>query len=213
MIISILNQKGGTGKTTIAVNLATYFANNKHSVILIDSDKQGSSAQFRENRADQKTLIQFPAVQITTPTLANDLPKMNYDFIIVDVGGHDNKVFRSAIIASDIVLVPITPSGVDFWSSEETFKIIEEAKIYKSNLKVYGMINMLLPNTKVSHEIDELIAGIETDYEMKFFKNRIVARVQYKYSLNDGIGIIEQDSDSKAKAEFLEFMKEFKNVY
>lgn len=208
MIISVLNQKGGTGKTTVAVNIATYLANQKKSVMLIDSDKQGSASQWRENRADQKTLVQFPTVQITTPTIANDLPKMKqYDYLIIDVGGHDNKVFRSAIIGSDVVLVPITPSGVDFWSSEETFRLIEEARIYKE-LKVIGMINMLLPNTKVSHEIDELIEGFEKDYNMHFLSNRLVARVQYKYSLNDGIGITEQDTDVKAKNEFEELMKE-----
>ncbi len=207
MIISILNQKGGTGKTTVAVNVATYLANQGKNVILIDADKQGSSSQWRENRLEQKIANQFPCVQIITPTLANDLPKLKYDYIIIDVGGHDGKVFRSAMVASDVILVPITPSGVDFWSSEETFRLIEEVRIYKT-LKVIGMINMLLPNTKVSHEIDELIEGFESDYKMTFLKNRLVARVQYKYSLNDGVGITEQDSDQKAKSEFLELMKE-----
>jgi len=207
MIISVLNQKGGTGKTTIAVNIATFLANQGENVILIDSDKQGSASQWREHRIEQKTLTQFPAVQIVTPTLAEDLPKMSHKFVIIDVGGHDGKVFRSAMVASDVIIIPVTPSGVDFWSSEETFKLTEEVRIYKK-LKVIGMINMLLPNTKVSHEIDELIDGFETDYKISFLKNRLVARVQYKYSLNDGIGISEQDSDLKAKNEFIEMAKE-----
>ncbi len=207
MIISIVNQKGGVGKTTIACNFAVESAKHSKKVMLVDADKQGTAATFRQFRADLN-VIQFPLQQLLTPTLHKDLPGYDYDPIIIDVGGHDGKVFRSAIAASDVVILPVTPSGADFWSLEDTLSLISEVKINKPKLKVFGLLNMVLPRTKVAEEINKLIKEYEREFDMYFFKSTLNARVSYKYALNDGLGITEQKKDKKAIEEMTKLFQE-----
>ena len=85
-VISILNTKGGVGKTTIATNLAVMFAREQKKVLLVDSDHQGSSSDFRATRVNNQTVAQFTATQIQSPTLHEDIPNFNFDYIIIDVG-------------------------------------------------------------------------------------------------------------------------------
>ncbi len=213
MVISIVNQKGGVGKSTIAVNLAVESTKNKKRVLLIDADKQASSISFRAIRSELD-LPQFTANQILTPTIHKDIQNYdNFDEIIIDVGAKDTKVFRSAIISSDIIIIPIQPSAIDFWSTEDTLKIISEVRMSLPNLKIYGLLNMVMPSTKIASEVKEHIKEFEKEYQMQFLDSQICARVSFKYAFNDGIGITEQLKDQKAKKEMENLYKEISNAY
>ena len=172
------------------------------SLLLIDADQQGSSIDFRGLRADNDTVPQFPVTQILTPTLHKDLSKFNFDYILIDVGGRDNKVFRSAVMASDVIIVPLCPSQYDFWGSQQTFEILQEAKLTKPDLKIFSVLNMVIPGTKIAKEIESLILDFEKEYGIQFFKSVISSRVAYKYSVSEGLGVTELTSiDSKAAKE------------
>lgn len=214
-IISFANQKGGVGKTTIATNVAVMFERDDKKVLLVDADPQSSSMDFRSVRAENEEVPQFAATQILTPTLHNDLKRFDFDFILVDVGGRDNKIFRSSILGSDIVIVPICPSQYDFWSSQQTFEFLQEAKLTKPDLKVYAMLNMVIPNTKIANEINDLITEYEREYEVKFFKSYLCSRVTYKYSVSKGLGVSEisgSSKDNKAIDEMTGFYNEIKEA-
>lgn len=208
MVISILNQKGGTGKSTVATNLAVALAQSGKNVLIVDADKQGTTSQWRAFRSEFEGVAEVPCVSILTATLNKDLPKMNYDYIIVDVGGHDNGVFRSAIAASDKIIVPLSPSSADFWSSLTTLKMIEEVKIYVPKIKTRLLINMQIVNTKASEDIDDLIGDIKTKYDVEFFKTRLNARVQYNYCMGEGRSVVEEKENNKAMVEFNQFFGE-----
>ena len=108
MIISLLNQKGGVGKTTLAIHLAVALVKKKKRVLLVDADPQGSSMDWSANRESTTSL---PVIGLPKATLHKELPKMesNYDFIIIDGSPRVYDVARSALMASDLVLIPVQP--------------------------------------------------------------------------------------------------------
>lgn len=212
MIISILNQKGGTGKSTVACNLAVAFRLAGYDVALVDADKQGTAAQFRAFRKVNKDVVQVPTFQILTDTIDDDVPKMGFDTVVIDVGGSDNRRFRGCMTCSDVVIIPIQPSGADIWSTEATLTILQDARKFHKNLKVFGLLNMVNPLTKAMQGIDDLTRSLKEDYDIKFFDSRLIARVQYQYTLTSGLSILEQNSDWKAKSEFEAFFKEVLRV-
>src|SRR5258708_5918153 len=106
MIIGVLSQKGGVGKSTISINLAATFARRGKRVILVDADPQGSSMAWSSAR-DAEPL--FPVVGMAKPTLHKDLPEIarDYDFVVIDGAPRVNDLGRAAILASDIVVIPV----------------------------------------------------------------------------------------------------------
>src|SRR5476651_1448820 len=115
MIIGVLNQKGGVGKTTIAVNLAAAFANSGARALLVDADPQGSALAWSSARERDPL---FAVVGMAKPSLHRDLPDLakNYDFVVIDGAPRVNELGRSAILASDFVLLPVQPSPYDVWA-------------------------------------------------------------------------------------------------
>lgn len=211
MIISILNQKGGTGKSTIACNLAVAFKLAGWDCALVDSDKQGTAAQFQAFRKLQTNLVKLPTFQKLTNTIDDDVPSLGFNPIVIDVGGHDSQVARGAMACSDVVIVPMQPSGPDVWGAEATLSILMDLRKFKE-LQVYGLLNMVNPTAKAVREMDEMMHGLEEDYRFKFLNSRLVARVQYQYTLTTGMSILEQSADLKAKAEFEALFKEICDV-
>ena len=110
MIISFLNQKGGVGKTTLAVNVATQLARQDHKVLLIDADKQGSAGTWASLRDEAP----FQVVSMARANMARDALKLagGYTHTIIDGPPHAEEIARSCIIASDFVALPIEPSGL-----------------------------------------------------------------------------------------------------
>ena len=119
VIIAVVNQKGGAGKTTIALNLAAALAAEGRRVLLIDADPQQTAQDWA---AVRPTPPPFQVVGLAKPVLHRDLPRMagDYDHIVIDGAPRNYEVARSAIAAADLVLIPVQPSGADFWASRET---------------------------------------------------------------------------------------------
>lgn len=195
MIVTIGNSKGGVGKSTVACNLAVLAALNEKKVLLVDADPQASSLSFRSIREHDD----IRATAITTPTLHKDLKDFsNFDLIIVDSGGRDSAIFRSAILAADVLIIPVLPSVYDIWATSDTIEIVKEAMLYNQRLKSRFLINMVLPNTIMGREI---IAALEEHKEIPMLQNTIGARQAFKNALVTGQGVVEFEPKSKAAQE------------
>ena len=140
MIIGVLNQKGGVGKTTISVNLAHAFTLMGHRVLLVDADPQGSALSWSAVRVEEPL---FPVVGMPKPTLHKDLPSVarDYDYVVIDGAPRVNELGRAAIMASDLVVIPVQPSPYDVWATQDIVKLIKEAQQFKESLKAVFVIN------------------------------------------------------------------------
>jgi chromosome partitioning protein len=206
-VITIANQKGGVGKSTIAVNLAVCAAKDL-KVLLIDADVQGSSTSFRAIReADD-----VKAISIIQPTIHKDIEGFsNFDLIIVDAGGRDNTLFRSAITAASkgILLIPVLPSQYDIWAAEDTFKMLKEIRVYV-DIPAYAVFNQVIQNTKISKEAHEALEELTTEGNVQLLKTVLYNRIDYKKSISEGLGVIEYSKGKAAeemKALYKEIMK------
>ena len=200
MIITIGTSKGGVGKSTIACNLAVAAALDKKSVLLVDADIQKSSVDFRAIRETND----IQAMSITTATLHKDLVGFHFDLIIIDCGGRDSSVFRSAILAADKLIIPILPSVFDIWAAQDTIEIFNESVLYNEKLTAHFVLNTVMPRTIMTRElIDEIDAQ-----NIPVLKSKLGLRADFKNSLLQGKGVMETAPRSKAATELELLYKE-----
>jgi chromosome partitioning protein len=158
MIISILNQKGGVGKTTLAVHIATALSRMKRKVILIVADPQGSALDWAAARDGEPS---FPVVGLPKASIHKELPAVarGYDTVIIDGPPRVYEVARSAIAASDLVIVPIQPSPSDVWAAKEIADLLTNAPVEKETQKTVFVINRKIVNTAIGRDVVEALSG------------------------------------------------------
>src|ERR1700722_17019615 len=133
-VIAILNQKGGVGKTTLAVHLATAFARKNRRVLLVDADPQGSALDWAAARHGQPL---FPVVGLPKNSIHKELPALaaNFDLVIIDGPPRVYEVGKSSVGSSYWVLVPVQPSPYDVWAAKEIIDLFNEAMVFRPDLQ------------------------------------------------------------------------------
>lgn len=196
MIISLLNQKGGVGKTTLAVHLAMGLAQKGVRILLVDADPQGSALSWSANREGESP---FLVVGIPKPTLHKEVPKLakNYDHIIIDGAPRVYDVARSAALASDVILIPVQPSPYDVWATEEIIKIIQDVRSFKDNLKTFFVINRKIHNTIIGREVTEALSG----FDIPVMKSHICQRIGFAESAGEGKTVMEWEPEGSGAIE------------
>lgn len=197
MIIGVLSQKGGVGKTTIAVNLAATFAKSGLRVLLVDADPQGSALQWSAAR-DAEPL--FSVVGMAKATLHKELPDIarDYQVVVIDGAPRVNELGRAAILASDLVLIPVQPSPYDIWAAAETVRLIQEAQQFKEDLKGAFVINRKIANTAIGRDVTEALAQFEG---VPVLPMALHQRVIYAESAGQGLSVLEADPKGEAARE------------
>ena len=195
-VISVLNQKGGVGKTTLSINLTAALKAAGHSVLLIDADPQGSSMTWSEVREEEPL---FSVIGCDKPTIHKMIADIGAgkDFVIIDGAPRVTDLARSCIIASDFVLIPVQPSPYDIWASQEIIDLIKEASVYKPELKAAFVINRKIPNTAIGRDAE----GALSEFDLPAIETTIGQRVIFAESAATGISVLEQDAKSQAAKE------------
>lgn len=204
MIISVLNQKGGVGKTTMAVHLATALAQSGKRALMVDADPQGSALDWSATRQGDGL---FPVIGLPKATLHRELPKLAVDYgaIVVDGPPRVYDVARSAILASDLVLIPVQPSPYDVWAAKEIVDLITEASAFKENLKTAFVINRKIVNTAIGRDVIEALSEYKT---VPVLKSQVCQRVSFAESAAQGKTVLETERDSLASQEVRSLFKE-----
>lgn len=207
MIIAVVNQKGGAGKTTIALNLAAALAAERKRILLIDADPQQTAQDWAAIRASPPP---FQVVGLAKPVLHRDLPRMaaDYDHIVIDGAPRNYEVARSAIAAADVVLIPVQPSGADFWASRETVSLVKEAHGFKETQKSVFVISRKIGRTVLSRDITDALS----EFEIPILRAGTMQRVAYAEALTGGTTVIEQHPRGPAAEEVRAILSELRET-
>lgn len=210
-IISIIGQKGGIGKTTIAWNLFITLKNNGLKAKLIDcDDNQFSSFEIAKIRQIAKNDDYIQDVVNTPASKAikfiHDAEKDDYDVIILECGGRIDKELKMAISYANQVIMPLKPSLLEIKTIENVEKVIDKIPNFDADCKI-------LPNMTPTHHLNSDVEQMK-EYDTKYFKfmeAEIKNRGIYSNSINNGLSIFETSTiDKKAVAEFNKFIEELK---
>jgi len=200
MILALLNQKGGVGKTTLATHIAGELALRGQHVILLDADPQGSSLDWTQRRNQQGLSRLFSTVGLARETLHSEAPALarQADHIIIDGPPRIAALARSALLAADYVLIPVQPSPYDLWASAEMVTLIREAQVFKPALKAAFVINRRVANT-VKALVEQPFAALRAEVRQ---------RIVFADSVTAGRLVRETAPDSAAAREITALVDE-----
>jgi chromosome partitioning protein len=208
MILVCGGIKGGSGKTTMATNLAAMRAGAGKDMLLVDADEQESATIFTAIRKrDQSERPQYTSIILRESQVRAEIDRMRlkYDDVIVDTGGRDTRAQRASLSLADVLLLPFNPRSLDIWTIENVEKLLKDMRTISPELRAVSFLNRADPvgsDNEDSREILSAVAGIE------FAGLTIVNRKAFGKAVALGLSVTELNKpDEKAAREIVALYK------
>ena len=195
-VLTMAQQKGGAGKTTLVAQLAVALAVSGRKVALVDIDPQGSLSKWARIREEAGIA---PNLHLTSVTgwraqAAVDKLKASYDLVLVDSAPHAEIEAKIAVRVADLIIVPVQPSPLDLWATEPTLALARSEK-----RKVLIVINRAQTRMKLAETLMARIADLGADVAEATIGNRTA----FAASMMEGRGVVETAARGKAAMEML----------
>ena len=206
-VVAIVNQKGGTGKTTLATNLASVLA-EKGDVLLLDADPQASSLNWAAGDWDSPKALTVQ--ELGKGSLLQHVRSMEraYDWIIIDGPPGITKTSSDAVRAADLVLIPVKPSPLDVWAASDIVAAVRARQKTTNGIpRAAFVITMTQPRTRLGRQIEVALA----DLGIPVLQARTTQRVSYPNAINDGNSVVD-GRDRTARKEVLAIIGELEGL-
>lgn len=194
MLTLYANFKGGTGKSTIVFNMAVWRLEQGHDVTVCDLDPQRTVSDVAMIRSEDEI---EPALKVVHKLPARTKAKGDW---LIDVGTSDMAAMRAAINICDRIVIPVTPSQADIWSTQQFLDIVAEARPKKKMPPIMGFINRADPHPR-SRENAEAMDALTMLNGIKPLKAKLVQRLAFRRSFSEGLAVFELEPNGKAAAE------------
>lgn len=202
MVVSFLNQKGGTGKTTLSLAAASYWTRHQKSVLFVDADPQGTASRWAGLRRD----ADFPVVQISHDKVASEVLSIapNYTNVVIDGPARGEILSRAVIAVSNLVVIPIEASAASGWSSEVTVAQVEEARLLKPELSAVFVMSRVIPRTVLGTAMRDNMEEVGVN----LLNTSVCNRTAFAEALSQGLTIYQWAPNSPASSEINAMMRE-----
>jgi len=206
MIVTLMGQKGGVGKSTIAICLGMEALRRGHNTLLVDADPQGTvrtwSEVAAENQQPAPTVVAMGASMHRPGQL--DVVAKNYDFTFIDCPPRHGDVQRSALMITDLAIVPCGPSASDVWALTSSLELIEAARSLRESLQACIVISRKQPRTSLGRDARAVLESSG----LTVLSSELFYRVAYQEALAAGTGVSGRRRDAAA----LEVQRLFEEV-
>lgn len=205
-IIALLNEKGGTGKSTVATNLASALHRRGRRVVLVDADPQGTTRDWRSASPDGIELP--PVVALDRPEMLPSLSSIQADLVIIDTPAKAEKMTAAVVRIAQTALVVIQPSGADIWASAAAVKLIRQKIDVGGKIDAGFLVNRVSSVSRLSKEV---LGGDWNEYELPLLASTLGNRVAFAQALTDGVSVYDL-GDANAKQEMNQLTDELEKA-
>lgn len=192
-----MNEKGGSGKSTIATNLATALHRRGRRVVLVDADPQGTARDWRAASPAGADLP--PVVALDRPQMLTSIPTLAADLVVIDTPAKAEAMAAGVVRVANMALIVIQPSGADVWASAATVKLIRQKLDVGGQIDAAFLVNRTSGSTKISKLIK---SGEWNEYGIEQLEAAIGNRVAFAQAMTDGVSVYDlQDQAAKTEVD------------
>lgn len=206
--IAVLNLKGGAGKTTLSAHLARGLELDGHSVAILDTDPQHSALDWYSAAGGSTTKViegQENSLDLRhqVESLSNE-----YDALIIDGAPHAAALTEIAVQLADLVLIPVTPSPLDIWATDEVVQMVKRERRRRRRLKAAFILWRIIPRTRILDAAIDALAGMK----LPTLRTKIHQRVNYAAAMIEGKTVLDTARTGPAAAEIRALIEDIEDL-